>query len=208
MHFAAKDVTCIRGDRLVFADLSFALASGEALLLRGRNGSGKSSLLRIAAGLLEPASGSLILDDVDRLADPDRFRDAVAYVGHLDPLKAVLSIAENLDFWWRLHGRRGTVDAALARFGLDDLAAIPARYLSAGQRRRVNLARLFVAPAPLWLLDEPTTGLDAASIAALVDAIAEHRGGGGAVMVATHIDIDLPGHRTLALDAVAAGGAP
>jgi heme exporter protein A len=208
MHFAAKDVTCIRGDRLVFADLSFSLRSGDALFLRGRNGSGKSSLLRIVAGLLEPAAGNFSLDAVDRSADPDRFRDAVAYVGHLDPLKSVLSIAENLDFWWRLYGRQGTIDAALARFDLGDLATIPARYLSAGQRRRVNLARLFVAPAPIWLLDEPTTGLDTASIAALVAAIAEHRGGGGAVMVATHIDVDVPGHQTLVLDAAAAGGTP
>ncbi len=206
MRIAGEQLTCIRGDRLVFVGVDFALDSGEALLLRGPNGSGKSSLLRICAGLLPPAEGRLTADGRAVADDPEAFAAALHFVGHLDPLKPVLTVAENLRFWARLRGGGGAVEAALARFGLAGLADLPARYLSAGQRRRANLARLAATPAALWLLDEPTTALDEQSTRALAELVAEHRAGGGMVMAATHVALDMPGAADFRLGSTAANG--
>ncbi|HUC62946.1 MAG TPA: heme ABC exporter ATP-binding protein CcmA [Alphaproteobacteria bacterium] len=201
----ARDLVCVRGERVVFAGLGFRLQSGEALTLVGANGSGKSSLLRLLAGLLRAADGELLWNDNAVAADIDGYRRRLRYVGHLDPVKPVLSVRENLEFWARLQGAgTGLVEDALARFGLDGLADVPGRLLSAGQRRRLNLARLIAgmpAPAPLWLLDEPTSGLDAASVATLEALLAFHREAGGLVVVATHTAIDLPGSAALDLGA-------
>lgn len=205
--FEGRDLTCVRGERQVFAGLGFALAAGGALLLRGPNGSGKSSLLRLMAGLLEPARGSLVWGERPVADDPEAHRARLRYLGHLDVVKPVLSAAENLAFWATVQGeRRAGVAGALERVGLTRLADIPARLLSAGQRRRLALARLFLAPADLWLLDEPTVGLDEDSVGRLQAGLADQRRGGGRVVIATHTALDLPGADRLELPAFAPPG--
>ena len=196
--FSGRDLACIRGERVIFDQLDFALSPGEVLLVRGPNGSGKSSLLRLMAGFLRPAAGDLLWDDSAIASDWDAHRTRVTYVGHLDAVKLPLTAAENVTFWGRLvhqgglgdgHGGRHTAartEQALARLDISHLADIPAGLMSAGQRRRVNLARLVVAPTPLWLLDEPTTSLDSAGVEAVEDLIADHLGAGGIVVAATH----------------------
>jgi heme exporter protein A len=196
--FAGDGLACVRGERLVFRGLSFAVGPGEALLLAGPNGSGKSSLLRLMAGLLPPWSGRLAWSGEDIAADKTAHRARLHFVGHQDALKPVLTAAETLTFWAGLRGG-GAVDAALDRMGLTSLAETPCRYLSAGQRRRLALARLLASPAPLWLLDEPTTGLDAASVAAFEAVLAEHRAGGGLVVASTHVPLALTAAKTLSL---------
>ncbi len=204
MTFSGENLTCIRGERQVFTGLSFAVTNGEAVLLRGRNGSGKSSLLRMLAGFLSPAMGRLLWQGVAVTDDLDAHRARLAYVGHLDALKAGLTTAENLRFWARLHGAdEERLHMALDRFGLAGLATDPVRYLSAGQKRRLGLARLLLRPLPLWLLDEPMLALDAASVTVLTDIIAEHRSEGGMVLAAVHGDFALPASRVLHLGAAA-----
>lgn len=193
----ARDLACIRGDRAVFAGLSFALPAGAALLLTGANGAGKSTLLRILAGLLPPAEGAVLWRGADTAADPAAHAARLRYLSHQDALKPALTVAENLAFFARLRG--GEVSPALAALGLDALAELPARVLSSGQKRRLALARLALAPAPLWLLDEPTTGLDAASVERLRPLLAAHRAAGGIVVAATHIPLPLDGARELRL---------
>jgi heme exporter protein A len=193
----ARDLACWRGDRAIFAGLSFTLEPGGALLLLGANGAGKSSLLRLLAGLIPAAEGQLLWDGQDALADRVGHAGRLRYLSHQDALKPSLSATENLRFYARLWG--GDVEAALAAVGLADLADLPARVLSSGQKRRLALARLALAPVPLWLLDEPTVGLDAASVARLGGLLATHRAAGGAVLAATHLPLPLPGARELAL---------
>lgn len=192
--FQGKNLTCVRGERIVFQDLDFELGEGGALVLIGPNGAGKSSLLRMMAGLLAPAEGSLLWQGEDALDDFDEHASNLHYVGHHDAVKPVLTSLENVRFWAGVRG--GEVDdqhilAALDAFDAGRLADVAGRFLSAGQKRRVNLARIIAAPAPLWLLDEPTTALDRASIALLDAAIRKHRESGGAVVLSTHADINL-----------------
>jgi len=203
MTLEARDLVCVRSEREVFRDLSFAVGPGEALVLRGANGSGKTSLLRMVAGFLKPAAGGLLWQGVAVSEDPGAHRARLEYVGHLDALKPALTVAQNLAFWAALGGRPGGEGAALARFGLGHLGDIPARLLSAGQRRRLALARVLAAPATLWLLDEPTVSLDEEAIAVLVEVVAEHRAEGGMVMAATHVDIGLEAATVLNLSAAA-----
>jgi heme exporter protein A len=201
--FTGQSLTCIRGERRVFADLDFALGPGEALLVTGPNGSGKSSLLRLMAGLMAPALGRIAWDGEDIRADPVAHFARFHYVGHLDAVKPVLSVTENLALWARLRGRHvAEANRALDRLGLAALAALPARMLSAGQRRRLNLARLLAAPAELWLLDEPTTALDASSVAVLAELIGEQRATGGRVVLTTHGALDVPSARSLVMEGV------
>jgi heme exporter protein A len=200
--FTGQDLSCIRGERLVFAGLSFRLESGGLLLLRGPNGSGKSSLLRLAAGLAQPSGGVIAWNGETIAADRALHRARIAYVGHADAVKPALTAAENLAFWTGLRGG-GDVAAGLRRLGLDGLAEVPARYLSSGEKRRVALALLAASPAELWLLDEPAVGLDAASVALLEALIAEHRNGGGMVVLSTHTELALGGAATLDLAAFA-----
>ncbi len=201
MTFAGESLTCVRGERLVFEDVSFEIGPGGALLLMGPNGCGKSSLLRLVAGFLRPAGGRLLWQGGPVADDLDAHRARLHYVGHLDAIKPVFTVAENLGFW--AAQRVGRADAAsgvaraLDRFGIADLADIPARLLSAGQKRRLNLARIVATKAPLWLLDEPTTALDEAASTTVRDLVAEHCAGGGIAMLATHIDIGLPDARVL-----------
>lgn len=200
MILTGEALDCVRGERLVFAGLDFRLAPGGLVLLHGPNGSGKSSLLRLVAGLLKPAAGRLAWDGRDAAGDPEAHRARLAYVGHLDALKPGLTVRDNLVFWSRFAGAgAAAVPAALARLGLAELAELPARLLSAGQRRRLNLARLLTAPATLWLLDEPTTALDRDGVAAFAALVAEHRARGGMVMAATHVDLGLADARVIDL---------
>lgn len=192
--FEGRDLTCLRGARVVFAGLDFALSAGGALVLVGPNGSGKSSLLRLMSGLSRPFAGGLFWDGAPVADDTGAHAARLRYVGHLDAVKPALTAAENLAAWAGLDGGGdppGRALRALDRFGLAHLAEVPGRYLSAGQKRRVNLARLALAPAPLWLLDEPTTALDRAAVARLAELVRDHRAAGGMVAVSTHMDLDL-----------------
>ena len=198
----AAGLAAFRGERLVFRDLDFAVPAGGALLLTGPNGSGKSTLLRLLAGLLRPAAGTLTWDGADALADLPTHARRVAYVGHLDAVKPGLTTAENLQLAARISG--GAVRAALCAVGLEDLADLPARMLSAGQKRRLALARLALSQAPLWLLDEPTLGLDATSVERFAAMLATHRGGGGLVVAATHLPLPLAGAGELVLGSLGA----
>ena len=194
----AAGLAVFRGERLVFRDLHFAVAAGGALLLHGPNGSGKSTLLRLLAGLLRPAAGTLTWDGTDALADLPAHARRVAYVGHQDAVKPGLTVAENLrQFTTRLSG--SVVRDALAALGLEDLADLPGRMLSAGQRRRLALARLALSRAPLWLLDEPTLGLDAHSVAQFGAMLHTHRTRGGVAIAATHLPLPLADAAELAL---------
>ena len=194
MGLTVSDLTCIRGGRLILDGLSFTLAPGETLLLRGPNGAGKSTLLRALAGLL-PASGGVSIDG--RALGREARAEAVAYAGHLDAIKPQLTVAENLAFWAGLFG--GDPAPALTAFGLGPLADRPAHLCSAGQKRRLGLARLLVAPRRLWLLDEPTVALDSDAAARLLASVRAHAAKGGVVIVATHVPLDLAPARELAL---------
>lgn len=193
------DLTCRRGEHEVFAGLSCSVHPGDVLYLRGPNGAGKSSLLRMLAGFLAPAGGAIGWDGEDVAVDPLAHRSRLHYVGHLDTLKPVLTAAENLWTQAAMLEERADVDVALRRFGLSNLRDLPARFLSAGQRRRLALARLVAVTRPLWLLDEPTVALDAASTERLEALIAEHRATGGMAVIATHTEMNLPGAYTLEL---------
>lgn len=180
-ELAFRDVTCARGGRVLFEGLRFALAPGQAALVTGPNGAGKSSLIRMAAGLLSPASGNV---------EGEGTRALLTEAAALDP---ELSLAAALGFWARLDGRSDAVSAALEAVDLADLAQVPVRLLSTGQRRRAALARVVASAAPVWLLDEPANGLDDASVRSLEALIAHHRAEGGIVVVATHLPVALPG---------------
>jgi heme exporter protein A len=196
-RFVGISLACRRSERLVFTGLDFAVESGGALLLTGPNGSGKSSLLRLMAGLIRPYAGRLEWNGVKLSDDPARHREVVTYLGHQDAVKPVLTVAESVRLWGG--HKDGRVEAALAAMGLGDLADLPGRFLSSGQRRRTALARVIAAATPLWLLDEPTVGLDTKAIAALETALAAHRRAGGIVVAATHVEIDLPAAQSLDL---------
>jgi heme exporter protein A len=188
--FQGEDLSCVRGGRVVFARLGFALRPGGALVLSGPNGSGKSSLLRVMAGLTPALSGRLVWGGESVMDDPAAHRRRLHYVGHLDAIKPALSARETLIIAAALRGGGGNLaDAtqrALAVMGIARLADVPVRYFSAGQRRRLALSRLFASPARLWLLDEPRTALDAQAMAGLDEAIALHRRGGGMIVAALH----------------------
>lgn len=187
--FTGSDLTCIRGERTVFHALEFVVAEGEALYLKGPNGSGKSTLLRVMAGLLRVISGSLEWSSVSVDDDWDGFRERLHYVGHRDAIKGALTVEENLRFWAAMRdieAEKQSIGPALETFGISHLASLRARFLSAGQARRLNLARLVATAAPIWLLDEPATSLDAESAVALEKAIESHRQKGGLIVMATH----------------------
>jgi heme exporter protein A len=180
----ARDLACVRGETLVFSGLSFRVPAGTLLVVTGPNGSGKSSLLRIVAGLIRPEAGSLGIEGAGGEVG------LVHYLGHADALKPALSLAETLSFWAALYGgEKRALAGAAGRVGLGHALRLPVAVLSAGQRRRAGLARLLVAPRPLWLLDEPGAALDRDGEALLGRLMAEHLGAGGTIIAATHQDL-------------------
>lgn len=201
MHLIAEQLAIARGERLVVAGVSFRLGPGQVLQLTGPNGAGKTTLIRSIAGFLPPRSGVVRIDG----GPPDTsVAEHCHYVGHLNGVKARQTVFENLAFWADYMGGRteaARIDAALQAFGLEPLANIAAGYLSAGQKRRVGLARLLVADRPIWLLDEPTVSLDAASTGLLADAITKHAAAGGLTIAATHIPLGLAAVSELKLGA-------
>ena len=197
MQLSADNLDCVRGGREVFRGLSFNLQGGEALLVTGRNGAGKSSLLRIIAGLLRLSAGRLDLAGGDAEAT---IGEQAHYLGHQDALKPSLTVAENLDFWAAfLGGSRAAIAPALAAVELSPLADLPAAYLSAGQRRRLSIARLVAVKRAIWLLDEPTSSLDAPSQSRFAALMRDHLAGGGIVVAAAHGPIGLARARELKL---------
>ena len=193
--FEVKDLSCRRGGRLVFDRLSFGLGAGELLALTGRNGSGKTSLLRALAGLTPPQAGKVAWRGVDVAEDPETWRGRLAWLGHLEGLKGDLTVVENLLFEERLRGGEAgdRLDGALVAFDLTGLAAREVRTLSAGQRRRTALARILLSQAPLWLLDEPLNALDAPAQAAFRTALQVHLAAGGLAIAATHAELGIEG---------------
>lgn len=190
MGLDVTDLSCRRGGRPILRDLSFRLEPGSVLLLRGPNGAGKSTLLRVLAGLLPPAGGSVRLMGRSLADAPEAYGEEIAYAGHLDAVKPQLTVAENLQFWAALQDGNDIAEA-LARLDLAAIADRPAHACSAGQRRRLGLARLLLAPRSLWLLDEPTVSLDAAAVAAFCALVRAHCAGGGIAVIATHTPLDL-----------------
>jgi heme exporter protein A len=196
MRLEANGLICVRGGREVFSGLGFAVGGGEALLVTGRNGAGKSSLLRMIAGLVRIAGGALAITG----ADPEKtIPEQAHYLGHQDALKPSLTVVENLEFWTRYLGSAEPSQSSLAAVGLSALADLPAAYLSAGQRRRLSLARLLAVDRPIWLLDEPTSALDREAQDALAGLMRRHLAGGGLILAAAHGPIGLDGARELRL---------
>lgn len=201
MGLSVSDLVCSRSGRPVLDRVGFELEGGSALLLRGPNGVGKSTLLRVLAGLLPADGGRIALDGVTLAGDRDGWSERLAYAGHLDAIKPQLTVAENLAFWAALFGTDGAaIGRALEAFGLGAIAERPAQVCSAGQKRRLGLARLLVAERRLWLLDEPTVSLDREATARFAALVGSHCAAGGLALIATHVDLDLAGARTLTLE--------
>lgn len=199
MRLVARALACRRGTRQLFQNLDLCVEAGRALVVTGPNGAGKSSLLRLLAGLASPVSGSILLEGAD---EPSHYAEEVHYLGHLDAHKPALTAAENLGFWRGVLGRPALpVEEAMEIVGLAGLERLPAAVLSAGQKRRLALARLLVASRPLWILDEPTTALDSRAQALFARVARAHVEKGNLLVVATHAPLDLGATDSLDLGA-------
>jgi heme exporter protein A len=206
MILSVEALTVERGGRIVLSNLCFAVAAGEALLVTGRNGAGKSTLLRVLAGLLPFQAGKI---HVPGATEEVRAAETIHYLGYEDALKPSLSVRENLEFWAAMLGEGDGLSPrdALAALGIARLLDLPAAYLSAGQKRRVALARLLLNPRPVWLLDEPLIALDLSAQETLASIMAAHVAGGGAIIAASHAPLGLPA-RVLDLGGQDLGGQP
>jgi heme exporter protein A len=186
----ARSLACERGGRLIFKDLNFIITSGEVVELRGPNGAGKSTLLRLLAGLNQPAAGALAF-----MGASTGLNEAAHYIGHHEAVKPALTVRQNLEFWSRFLGNEGK--AELGPFRLEQLADDEARLLSEGQRRRLALSRLVSVLRPVWLLDEPTVGLDQAALVDLRREMEAHIASGGMIIAATHAELELKASRVI-----------
>ena len=203
MSFRVQNLACQRADQLIFEGVSFSLSPGEAIWVRGRNGAGKSSLLRICARLLAPVSGVAEWQGLDIFKEDDGYIGEYHYLGHQDALKLAFTVRENIEFWANYHGCP-KVDFALQQFELQPLADTPTGMLSQGQKKRANLARLLASPAKLWILDEPVSALDRQYIDLFKERFVRHLAEGGMALVATHQDLELDQVRIFDLDEVSA----
>ena len=199
MSLLVNNLSCQRGGRTIFSGLSLEIAAGEAVLLRGPNGAGKSTLLRVIAGLIPAISGEVSINGLPA-TDRDEFQGQITYAGHLDAIKPQLTVAENLHFWAQLF-EADNVAKTMQDFRLDEIADRPAHACSAGQKRRLGLARIAVTSRPLWLLDEPTVSLDTETTARFAATIDAHCAAGGMAFIATHIDLGLKAPRTFEMQA-------
>ncbi|KXF78977.1 cytochrome C biogenesis protein CcmA [Paramesorhizobium deserti] len=198
MRLVAEKLSGERGGETIFSDLDFVIAMGGALLVTGPNGAGKSTLLRIIAGLLAPASGDVRLEDSGSFPD---LQSACHYLGHQNAMKPALSVRENLAFWQAFNGEpRKDIDEALETVGLDGIDHLPFGYLSTGQKRRIAIAKLLVSHRPVWLLDEPTAGLDKVSEGRFAGLMQGHLAEGGIVIAATHLPLGLEGAQELRME--------
>jgi len=189
MGLSGQDISCTRGGRAVFTGVGFEVATGEALAITGANGAGKSSLLRILAGLLPLAGGCIHFEES---APELTLAEQAHYLGHRDPFKPALSVRENLTFWQQYLGGPGhNIEHALTSVGLGAIGHLPAGYLSAGQKRRLSIARLIAVRRPIWLLDEPATALDAAGQSAFIAIMQSHLDCGGLIAAATHVPLGI-----------------
>lgn len=209
MALVLDDLSCLRGGRVVFSGLSFRVEAGSAALIHGPNGSGKSTLLRVVAGLLPFSAGDVRLGDQSLSKDRGAVQEQLAFAGHLDAVKPALTVAANLAAWAGILGAdQARVAAVLSRFGLEQIADRPVIQCSAGQRRRLGLARLLLVRRRLWLLDEPTVSLDAASAAQVAELVREHVASGGIALVASHVDLGLGQTPVLDMGAASSRAAP
>ena len=190
IHFSGQNLSINRIERPIFKDLSFSISNGDILVIRGSNGSGKSTLLRIMAGLITPTNGSIHWDGKSIFQQNEEHRERLHYVGHLNPIKPALTIHENIDFWTNLRTHPHKITLALNKFQITHLQHVLGRFLSAGQIRLANLARIISSPAILWLLDEPHTSLDEHATRTLNQIINNHRENGGIIVISTHSNIE------------------
>ena len=198
----ARDLTCVRGDKTLFAGLSFQISPGDCLHVRGENGAGKTSLLRLLTGLSKAESGEVLWNGLPISAEPGAFHRELLFLGHRDALKEELTALENLQMYTALDDVQLSLDKALAalwRFGLRGRENLPVHYLSAGQKRRVLMARMLTRQARLWILDEPFNALDINAVAELESLITEHLAAGGLLILTSHQPINLPQVKVLDL---------
>ncbi|MGH6815740.1 MAG: heme ABC exporter ATP-binding protein CcmA [Hyphomicrobiaceae bacterium] len=199
MELCIADLAVSRGERTVLSGVSFTVRAGEALIVTGVNGAGKTTLLHTVAGFVSASAGTIRLDGGSA---EHSILEQCHLIGHANGIKASLTVAENAEFWARyLGGSDAFADSALERLGLSHIGDVPAGYLSAGQKRRLGLSRLLLAQRPLWLLDEPTAWLDAAGEQTVAAMIETHLDGGGLVLAASHLPLDLARKRELRLEA-------
>lgn len=198
MSLSVSNLSCQRGGRPIFAGLNFEIADGQAMVLRGPNGAGKSTLLRVLSGLIPAQSGDVSLNGVS-LAKREEFQDQITYAGHLDAIKPQLTVAENLRFWADLFNS-AAFDQTLQNFRLTEIAERQAHTCSAGQKRRLGLARIAVTARPMWLLDEPTVSLDTETTEQFARLIDSHCASGGMALIATHIDLGLANSAELRIE--------